>query len=66
MTVDDIIKIAKSHRAYINIQIMPKGDVSIVVHKNGIGTAKTLENRQIRTSPFDLVEETVKRMVRIL
>ena len=66
MTVDGIIKIAKSHHAYIDIQIMPKGDVSIVVHRNGICTAKTLENRQIRTSPFDLVEETVKRMVRIL
>lgn len=55
MTVDDIIKIAKSHHAYIDIQIMPKDDVSIVARRNGI-----------RTSPFDLVEETVKRMVRIL
>ena len=25
MTVDDIIKLAKSHHAYIDIQIMPKG-----------------------------------------
>ena len=38
MTVDDIIKIAKSHHAYIDIQIMPKGDVSIVVRRNGIRT----------------------------
>lgn len=66
MTVDNIIKLAKSHHAYIDIQIMPKGDVSIVVCRNGIRTERTLEDRQIRTSPFDLVEETVKRMVRIL
>ena len=66
MTVDDIIKLAKCHRAQVDIKIMPKGEVSIVVHRNGIRTEKTLKDRQIRTSPFDLVEETVKRMVRIL
>lgn len=66
MTVDNIIKIAKSYHAYIDIQIMPKGDVSIVVLRNGIRTERILEDRQIRIAPFDLVEVTVKRMLRIL
>ena len=66
MTVDNIIKLAKSYHAHIDIQIMPKGDVSIVVLRNGIRTERILEDRQIRIAPFDLVEVTVKRMLRIL
>lgn len=66
MTIDDIIKLVKSYRAQVDIKIIPKGDVSIVVHRNGIKTEKILEDRQIRTSPFDLVAETVKRMVRTI
>ena len=66
MTVDNIIKLATSYHAHIDIQIMPKGDVSIVVLRNGIRTERILEDRQIRIAPFDLVEVTVKRMLRIL
>ena len=66
MKVEDIIKVAKLNHACVNIQILPSGKVDIEVYKNGNVTKKTLEDRQIRTSPFDLVEETVKRMVRIL
>lgn len=64
MTIDDIRKLAKRHKCTIEIMARESGGTSIYIFRNrNLIDSVTLTNREIETSPFDIVNEKLKRML---